>query len=182
MNNDITSTYEYTVEQKPEGKFKTRRVLLMILYILYPLFLMVIVSLLQIFQLFALVIVTEWMLVYFTWKYTSPEYEYSVSSGKVTFSVIYGKRSRKEMLKFAIKDCMIIAPATTRQYLDKLDLYNPEITFSAVSTTESPDKYFAAFETEDGKKCAFFFEATEKMLKLCRMYNSANTVITKVRY
>ena len=52
MNNDITSTYEYTVEQKPEGKFKTRRVLLMILYILYPLFLMVIVSLLQIFQLF----------------------------------------------------------------------------------------------------------------------------------
>ena len=75
MNNDITSTYEFTVEQKPEGKFKTRRVLLMILYILYPLFLMVIVSLLQIFQLFALVIVTEWMLVYFTWKYTNPEYE-----------------------------------------------------------------------------------------------------------
>ena len=182
MNNDFTSTYEYTVEQKPEGKFKTRKVLFMMLYILYPLVLMVIVSMLQIFQLFALVIVTEWMLVYFTWKYTKPEYEYSVTSGRVTFSIIYGRRNRKEMLTFTIKECLMIAPATEREWIERLELYAPEITYSALSSNNTPDKYYAAFESAEGKRCVFYFEATEKMLKLCRNYNSSHTVMTKVRY
>lgn len=182
MNNDFTSTYEYTVEQKPEGKFKTRKILFWLLYIIYPLVLMVIVSILQIFQLFALVIVTEWMIVYATWKYTKPEYEYSVTSGRVTFSIIYGRRSRKEMLTFTIKECLQIAPATDGDYLAMLEEYNPEVIYSAVSTVDSPDKYYAAFESADGKRCVFYFEATEKMLKLCRNYNASHTVITKVRY
>jgi hypothetical protein len=122
------------------------------------------------------------MLVYFTWKYTKPEYEYSVTSGRVTFSVIRGKRSRKEMLNFAIKDCLQIAPATEREWIEKLELYAPELTYSAVASESSPDKYYAAFENADGKRCVFYFEATEKMLKLCRNYNSSHTVITKVRY
>lgn len=182
MNNDFTSTYEYTVEQKPEGKFRLMKFAFMSLYIIYPLVFMAILFIIQIFQLFALVAVTEWMLVYFTWKYTKPEYEYSVTSGRVTFSVIHGKRSRKEMLTFAIKDCLQIAPATEREWVERLELYDPELVFSAVSSTESPDRYYAAFENEDGKRCVFHFEATEKMLKLCRNYNSSHTVITKVRY
>lgn len=182
MNNDFTSTYEYTVEQKPEGKFRLMKFAFMSLYIIYPLVFMAILFIIQIFQLFALVAVTEWMLVYFTWKYTKPEYEYSVTSGRVTFSVIHGKRSRKEMLTFAIKDCLQIAPATEREWVERLELYDPELVFSAVASADSPDRYYAAFENEDGKRCVFHFEATEKMLKLCRNYNSSHTVITKVRY
>lgn len=182
MNSDFTSTYEYAVEQKAEGKFRLMKIGFMALYILYPLVLLIIVSMLQIFQLFALVIVTEWMLVYFTWCYTKPEYEYSVTSGKVTFSIIYGKRSRKEKLTFTIKECLQIAPATEREWVEKLELYAPEVTYSALSCNDTPDKYYAAFESEDGKRCVFYFEATEKMLKLCRNYNSSHTVMTKVRY
>ena len=146
MNNDFTSTYEYTVEQKPEGKFKLMKLAFISLYIIYPLIFMAILFIIQIFQLFALVIVTEWMLVYFTWKYTKPEYEYSVTSGRVTFSVIHGKRSRKEMLNFAIKECLQIAPATDGEWIAKLEAYDPEVVYSAVSTVNSPDKYYAAFE------------------------------------
>ena len=182
MNNDFTSTYEYTVEQKPEGKFRLMKLAFMSLYIIYPLVFMAILFIIQIFQLFALVIVTEWMLVYFTWKYTKPEYEYSVTSGRVTFSVIHGKRSRKEMLTFAIKDCLQIAPANDGNYLNMLEQYDPELVYSALSSSDTPDRYYAAFENEDGKRCVFHFEATEKMLKLCRNYNSSHTVITKVRY
>ena len=182
MNNDFTSTYEYTVEQKPEGKFKLRKLAFMALYILYPVVFMAILFLIQLFQLFALVAVTEWMLVYFTWKYVKPEYEYSVTSGRVTFSVIHGKRSRKEIVNFAIKNCLQIAPATEREWIERLELYDPEIVYSAVSSASSPDRYYAAFENEDGKRCVFHFEATEKMLKLCRNYNASHTVITKVRY
>ena len=182
MNNDFTSTYEYTVEQKPEGKFKLMKLAFMSLYIIYPLVFMAILFIIQIFQLFALVIVTEWMLVYFTWKYVKPEYEYSVTSGRVTFSVIRGKRSRREMLNFAIKDCLQIAPANDGNYLNMLEQYDPELVYSALSSSDTPDRYYAAFENADGKRCVFYFEATEKMLKLCRNYNSSHTVITKVRY
>ena len=182
MNNDFTSTYEYTVEQKPEGKFRLMKIGFLSLYILYPVIFMAVLFIIQLFQLFALVVVTEWMLVYFTWKYTKPEYEYSVTSGRVTFSVIHGKRSRKEMLTFAIKDCLKIAPATDGDFIAMLEQYDPEITYSAVSSVDSPDKYYAAFENAEGKRCVFYFEATEKMLKLCRNYNSSHTVVTKVRY
>ena len=78
MNNDFTSTYEYTVEQKSEGKFRLMRIGFMALYIIYPLIFMAVAFITQLFQLFALVVVTEWMLVFFTWKYAKPEYEYSV--------------------------------------------------------------------------------------------------------
>ncbi len=182
MNSDYTSTYEYTVEQKAEGKFRLMKIGFISLYILYPIVLLIIVSALKIFQLFALVAVTEWMLVYFTWKYTKPEYEYSVTSGKVTFSVIYGKRSRKEKCTFMIKECLMIAPMTDREYSERLELFEPEEVFSALSSTNNPDAYYAAFESAEGKRCAFCFEATEKMLKLCRNYNSGHTIITKVRY
>lgn len=182
MNSDFTSTYEYTVEQKSEGKFRLMKIGFIILYVLYPIALLIAVSLLKVFQLFALVAVTEWMLVYFTWKYTKPEYEYSVTSGRVTFSVVYGKRSRKEKCSFTIKECLQIAPLTNREYAERLELYAPEETFNALSSASSPDAYYAAFESADGKRCAFCFEATEKMLKLCRNYNSSHTVITKVRY
>ena len=86
------------------------------------------------------------------------------------------------MLNFAIKECLQIAPATEREWIERLEIYDPEVTYSAVSSVDSPDKYYAAFETPEGKRCVFYFEATEKMLKLCRNYNSAHTVVTKVRY
>ena len=182
MNNDFTSTYEYTVEQKAEGKFRLMKIAFLALYVLYPVIFMAVLFIIQLFQLFALVAVTEWMLVYFTWKYTKPEYDYSVTSGRVTFSVIHGKRSRKEMLTFAIKDCLKIAPATDGDFIAMLEQYDPEIPYSAVSSVDSPDKYYAAFENAEGKRCVFYFEATEKMLKFCRNYNSSHTVVTKVRY
>ncbi len=182
MNNDFTSTYEYTVEQKGEGKFRLMKIGFIALYLLYPIVLLIIVSALKVFQLFALVAVTEWMLVYFTWKYTKPEYEYSVTSGRVTFSIIYGKRSRKEKCSFMIKECLSIAPLTDREWSEHLEIFSPEEVFSALSNSSTPDAYYAAFESSDGKRCVFYFEATEKMLKLCRNYNSAHTIMTKVRY
>ncbi len=182
MNNDFTSTYEYTVEQKAEGKFKLMKIGFVTLYILYPIIFLAILFIIQLFQLFALVAVTEWMLVFFTWKYAKPEYEYSVTSGRVTFSVIYGRRSRKEKLTFTIKECLMIAPLTVREWSERLEIYDPEVVYSALSSSSSPDAYYAAFESADGKRCVFYFEATEKMLRLCRNYNSSHTIITKVRY
>ena len=183
MNSDITSGYEYVVAQKNEGKFRTMKILFLLLYATYVIGVMAIILKFAIglVPLYALVPVTTWMLVFFTWKYSNPEYEYTVNSGHLVFSVIYGRRTRKEMLKLTLKSCSAIAPLND-EHKAKIDAFAPTVTFNALSSTKAEDAYFALFETEDGQKAVFYFEATEKMLKICRMYNSSATVMSKVRF
>ena len=45
----------------------------------------------------------------------------------------------------------------------------------------SPDCYIMIFTDEDGKKCAYYFEATAKAIKILRFYNR-ETVVGSVRY
>ena len=70
-------------------------------------------------------------------------------------------------------------------------IINGENVYYAIRIINIPeDKYdvviectpYFVYENAEGKRCVFYFEATEKMLKLCRNYNSSHTVITKVRY
>ena len=88
---------------------------------------------------------------------------------------------RKEMLKLTLKSCSAIAPLND-EHKAKIDAFAPTVTFNALSSIKAEDAYFALFETEDGQKAVFYFEATEKMLKICRMYNSSATVMSKVRF
>ena len=46
--------------------------------------------------------------------------------------------------------------------------------------SKSPDSYFARLE-KDGKSTVILFEATNKMLKVMKFYNSKGTVVTEVR-
>ena len=180
---EFNAPYEYVVTQKNEGKWRVRRILFIILYIIYPL-LMLLVGLLTRLSvpLLCFIPLSEWMLIFFTWRYVKPEYEYAVVSGVITFAVIYGGRSRREKLTFPIRSASLIAPVGYRMHEDKLALFDPEIKYSAIGSSDSPDKYFAIFKDEEGKKCVFYFEATEHMIKTCRFYNPAATVVTKVRY
>lgn len=183
---DFTSPYEYVVAQRKEGKWIVRRVAFVALYVLYILGLLLVVVAVPVGALMAPLLcfipVTTWMLIFFTWRYVNVEYEYTIVSGRLTFCKIYGHRTRREMLQLMLRDCHLIAPAGVREYDEKLELYAPERTFSALSSADTPDRYFATFENADGERCVFFFEATERTLKYCRLYNQAATVITKVRY
>ena len=163
---DITAPYEYVVAEKVTGKLRLRRAGLILLYILFPLTALVITAMSSIGPLLAamctFLALGTWMLVFFTWRYVSVEYEYSVVSGRVTFCKIYGGRSRKKMLEMTLKEAEIIAPLS--------DEYSGKI------------EDFALFRNSEGKKCVFYFEATARMLKICRMYNPSGTVMSKVRY
>ena len=74
----------------------------------------------------------------------------------------------------------MIAPAQDRMQKEKAELYGATRSYSALITPTSPDAYFATFENEKKEKCIVYFEATEKALKICRFYNPAATVVTKV--
>ena len=186
--NEFT-TYEFAVGQRIEGKWKLARFGLISLYVLYVLSLLILGFTAKIIlPLLALIPVTTWILVFATWRFVSVEYEYSITSGELTFSKIYGGRSRRTILTFSLRDAVRIAPLDNGEESEKAKAYRPEHEFSAISSLYAPDIYYAIFEhelREGGKtkkrRTIFYFEATAKSLQICRFYNPSATVLTKTQ-
>ena len=116
-------------------------------------------------------------LVLYFWKIFNCELEYSMTSGIMTFSRIYGNTKRKKVLDLTIKDFRECAPRTAESD-DKLKARGIAKTYSFVSHSTAIDQYYGLFE-ENGDLFVVYFEATEKTLKILRYYNPI-TVVTKV--
>lgn len=179
------NSFEFATEQAREGKWALARVGMIALYVLYCVAWLAAGIATRLIPLVALTPVTLWIFVFFTWRYVSVEYEYSITSGELIFSKIYGGRSRRTRLKMRLCDARLIAPLDDGEYSARATAYQPEIEFSAISSLKAPDIYFILFELEDKKtgskkRAIFYFEATALALKVCRFYNQAATVVTKV--
>lgn len=173
--------YEFVVEPPKSGKTLVKRILMICAYVIFDLSLALIMLFNPaFFPWFALSAVITSILIFFTWRFTSVEYEYSMVSGEITFSKIYGGRTRKQMVVFRLKECTMIAPAHQREWMERAELFEAQKVYHALSREDAPDAYFATFENDKQEKCIVFFEATEKALKICRFYNPSATVITKV--
>lgn len=175
------NVYEYVVSPAKQPIWRLRRVLAVLGYITYAcvVFTLGAISKLLV-PMLALVPLSTWILVFFTWRYVSVEYEYSFVSGAMTLTKIFGGRSRRSVLEVRIKNMHVIAPYNDT-YCPKAQSFNPEKTFCFVSSMQSPDVYFALFETENGQRGIIYFEATRQALKIMKYYNS-DTVIADVRY
>ncbi len=109
-------------------------------------------------------------------RYSSLEFEYTVAEGTVSFAEIYGKRARRVVKEFDLRICAVIAPIEH----DKLKDFDARDVYYAVSSPDAVDIYGAAYESAEGKKTIVYFEATERMLKLCRNFNPRATVVNKI--
>lgn len=180
------STYEFVVHQKIEGKWLLARIGLILLYSAYVLGALLLgLTTRIIVPLLALIPVTLWILVFVTWRYTDVEYEYSITSGELTFAKIFGSRSRRRQLVILLRDAVRIAPLDNGEYSALATQWRPEREYSAVSSMSAPDIYYILFECKgSGKKdkcrAIFYFEATARALQICRFYNPSGTVMTKV--
>ena len=186
---DEFQTYEYTVRQRIEGRFLWARIGLIFLYVLFVgAWLLFGLRTRILVPLLALIPVTLWMLIFFTWRYTAVEYEYSVTSGVLTFSKIFGGRSRKKVFEVPLREAVRIAPLGDAAEFQRGTAYKPEISFSGISTLSAPDVYFMLFEHTDKKdkkskrRAIYYFEATQKMLHLCRYYNPSATAVFKTSF
>ena len=169
------NTFEFVVDERPEGKRKALKFwgrFGLIAFIAA----WVIVSLCTIFYLAVLPLCLLGVVLYF-WKIFNCELEYSMTSGMMTFSRIYGSRKRTKVLEVTIKDFRGIAPRTAESDA-KLKAQGVAKTYMFASHSTAEDQYYATFE-ENGILCVVYFEATEKTLKILRYYNPV-TVVTKV--
>ena len=181
MAQAISESYEYTVSKKREGAFLLRRILFFIMYAVYVI---VILGVAMITRLaapaIAFIPITLWILIYLTYPYCSIEYEYAMIDGNIIFSTIYGSRKRKESFSMRISVFEKVAPLN-RDYEGLVEKYAPDKIYNALSSEKTPsDPYFALFKDESGKKCVFYFEATNRALRILKYYNE-NTVMSVVK-
>ena len=177
------STYEFAVSQKIEGKWRLARILLISFYILYPVLLLFFaMGTSVIAPLLALIPISLWIIIFITWRFVSVEYEYSITSGVLTFAKIYGGRSRRKVLELTLRDAVRIAPLENADEAAKANKWLPEREYSAISSLRAPDIYFILFEDQSGKKekrrAILYLEITERALQICRFYNPSGTVMT----
>lgn len=174
------NTYEYVVAKKAKGRHALSKAALLIGYVIYVVVAFVIMMKTRLgAPLFAFVPLSTWIIVFFTWRYVNVECEYSITSGVLTFSKIYGGRKREEKLSFSLGKCILIAPMSDKQYSERPDVVNADKVYDALSRPDAPDAYIALFEGERGEKNVFLFEATARALSICRFYNSSATVVKK---
>lgn len=179
------STYEFAVDQKIEGKWLAARIALIVFYVAVAVGILLAGFGTRIFvPLIALTPVLIWILVFMTWRLVSVEYEYSITSGILTFCKIYGNRSRRVILELDLRQASRIAPLDNEVEAAKAKAWHPEHEFSAISSLKAPDIYFILFEHEDRRqkekrRTVFYFEATNRALQICRFYNPSATVLTK---
>ena len=172
-------TYEFQTHQKTYGIWIIKKICLLLLYVSFVIIAFTAGFLTRIFLPFlALVPVLTWILVFFTWRYVDVDYECSMTSGYITFSKIYGSRSRKRVFETSIKSMNLVAPYTN-EYIDKAIRFSPTVEYNALSSPKAANQYFALFENEDGKKAIFIFEADKRSLEIFRFYNPSSTVIER---
>ncbi len=175
-------TYEYAVRQRIEGKWIAARVGLIALYVLFVVGWLVFGLKTGFVPLLCHIPLTLWMLIFFTWRYTAVEYEYSITSGVLTFSKIFGGRSRKAIFEVPLREAVRIAPLGVMEEYARGTEYKPEISFSGISSISAPDVYFMLFEDADKKdkkktrRAVYYFEATQKALHICHYYNPSATI------
>jgi len=171
------NTCEYASERKAEGKFKLFKTLMLTAYLLYAVVYFLIIYITRIFPLGALIPITLWIIVYFTWGYTKPDYKYVIEKGVFTFFVSYGKKRTKKKTEFKISSAEAIAPKSVLE--DKIKDFAPQNIYSAVPSVNSSDVYAALYVDGNGKKCVLYFVAIQQALKLMHFHNS-KTEITNV--
>lgn len=174
------STYEFVVSQRSDGLLKAKKITAVCCYIAFGLLLFTLLFISKLFQLIALLPIAEWLLIFLTWRYLNVDFEYSMTSGVITFTKIYSNRTRRQILKLTIKDIKEIAPYTDEAitHLEALLLKDDHI---HVSSMAAPDIYYAVFENDKDKLEVVYFEATAKALSIFKFYNSSTKIVAVSR-
>lgn len=169
---------EYSVNKKVEGKYKTRRTLMILLYIA------VIGGLAGVLAfvfapLVAIVPILGWALIFVTWPFLSIEYKYTVDGAQFSAFTVYGGRWERPTFICRIRDLTRVAPDTEEYESDKRE-FGAESTVSLLPSENCEDRYFALCAGEGGQKTVVYFQATGQALKAFKYYNSAVTTVTEV--
>lgn len=169
------NTYEYSAEQRAEGKWLASKILLIFAYTLYVAVLIYILAITAFIPVGALIPVSLWIIIHFTYRYTSPDYKYVIERGEMRFYKRYGKKERL-CLSITLKNAILIAPRT--EAAGSIKEAKPKRSYSALPYKACGDVYAILFRDGDGVS-VFYFVATADAVKLLKRFHGDNNIKTK---
>ena len=167
-----SAPYEYTVAEQKSRALLFKRVTLIAVYVLWAAAWLILgITIGIIAPLLAFIPLTLWILVFFTWRLTQVEYEYSFFAGTLTVSRVLGGRSRRRLIEVSIRDLASVCPCD-EENAARIDAYGAAHTVFAASSSESENLYAALWNDDDSGKHVLYFEPDEKAVKIIRYYNA----------
>ena len=175
--------YEYTVAEKKTRTLLFKRAALIALYVLWVIgWLLAGVMIKLIVPLLAFIPISLWMLVFFTWRLTQVEYEFSFFSGELTVSRVLGGRSKRTLCTVKLRDVELLTPCSSDDAAVRIDRFAPHRVVYAASSEDSPKLFAALFKDENGTPSALYFEPDEKARKIVRHYNATAISSAHVKF
>ena len=165
--------YEYVIVPKNRGARTVKKILFIALYVLFVIAWLLFGVVSNMPALLALIPITTWMLVFATWRYVNVEYEYSVTGPVITFSKIYGSRSRTYLGELDVRTVDELLPLSSPFTERRLDGFDPEAGDDFTASRDSETAYAAIYVDEDGTKCAVYLEVLTPLMSTFKLYNSA---------
>ncbi|HBE12625.1 MAG TPA: hypothetical protein DCY74_00500 [Clostridiales bacterium] len=176
-NGEYSHNYmEHIVKRKPTFRVSLWKALIVLAVIIANLLLLIItvkVPALMIFPWFLSGVFVWWV-----YRFFNVEYEYVMASGEIDVDMIYGKKQRKRMVSVKINEMELIAPLSD-QSASRCSDPSIQKRFTALSSADAPDGYFAIFHHPKHGKSVLFFEVPNKAKNILKYYNSSNFVILK---
>lgn len=178
---------EYSVNKTVEGKYKTKRILMVLSYIgVFIAVVGIVIAISNIFTalgmfgvvLFALAPLAMWIMIHFTWGFVSVEYKYVIDHSEMCLYTVYGGKKENLIFKGKIKEFELIAPYND-EYKDRYEAFKASKVIEAVPSMNTYDIYFALHTDENGNKTALLFQVTNYTLKAFKYYNKDALVITE---
>lgn len=163
---------EFSVKKSSRGSYRLARIAVILGYILIIGGLCVLLAI-KFPMGIAIMPILGWMLVFFTWRYFSIEYKYTVDHSTFTAYAVYGGKSEKTLVKLAAKDIERALP------FDPLLIEGAQ-TFDLRPSPDCADCYMIIGTSEGGKRVCLLFEATNGILKALRFYNSKAVVMSEL--
>lgn len=178
---EFGSTYEHVVQKQNDSAMKRKKILLWALTVLSAAGLLWLGLSLQFFPIaLGIVIIGGFVAVLYMRRFSRIDYEYQLFEGTAVFSEILGNAARRQMISFEIRKCERIAPLADEKWARFAEEYPAEVVYSALSSPDAENVYFAAFEGEKGKKTLVYFEMTARALKLFRAANPQAVVMRAI--
>lgn len=171
--NDYSNIAEYSVQ-------KSRGVLFNICKIAVPIVSTVLSLLISnlllgayglIVGMLSLIVLLAFSIGYSCFYFRRIDYDYRIIGNELFFSVVYNRKKRKELCSVDISTLEKIAPYAGR-YIDELEKESFDKVRDLSSSLSDPYVFYAVEKDEEsGNKTMYIFNATEKMLKLIKLYN-----------
>ena len=170
-----TSTLEYIIKQKNEGRVIAKKAAIIVAVILLFIILAIVILNLSVPLLHIPFLLLDAalcaMVAFIVWRFVCIEYEIVIGGGEIALTLIYGKGIRKKLAVIPISSLCEVGIYDDTAY-ERLCSVSLQKNYVCVSTMAAPVIYYALFD-EGRDRCVLYFEADERVIKYIRQQNSS---------